>query len=87
MYLQKKCGIKALSISHTFQNVNSGENNSDGSGQPSVSVNSEQNVANIDDNDGLDSWNMILDYKTVGSQHAISILYKYEVSFLTKKIK
>ncbi|XP_028010357.1 gastrokine-1 [Eptesicus fuscus] len=46
-------------------NVNSGENNnSDGSGQPSVSVNNEQNVANIDDNDGLDSWNMILDYKT-----------------------
>lgn len=85
MYLQKKCGITALSISHTFQNVNSGDNNnSDGSEQPSVSVNNEQNVANIDNNDGLDSWNMILDYNTVGSQHATSILYKYQVSFLTK---
>lgn len=82
MYLQNKCGIKALSISHTFQNVNSGDNNSDGSEQPSVSVNNEQHVANIDNNDGLDSWNMILDYNTVGSQHAISILYKYDVFVL-----
>nr|KAF6328803.1 gastrokine 1 [Pipistrellus kuhlii] len=44
--------------------VNSGDNNSDGSEQPSVSVNNEQHVANIDNNDGLDSWNMILDYNT-----------------------
>lgn len=82
MYLQKKCDIKTLSISHTFQNVNSGDsNNSGGSGQLSVSVNNAQNVANVDNNDGLDSWNLLLDYNTVGSQQAISILYKYEVSF------
>ncbi|XP_059516719.1 gastrokine-1-like [Myotis daubentonii] len=46
-------------------NVNSGDsNNSGGSGQLSVSVNNAQNVANVDNNDGLDSWNLLLDYNT-----------------------
>lgn len=73
-------------MSHTFQNVNSGDsNNRGGSGQLSVSVNNAQNVANVDNNDGLDSWNMLLDYNTVSSQQAVYILYKYEVSFLAKK--
>lgn len=75
-------------MSHTFQNVNSDDsNNRGGSGQLSVSVNNAQNVANVDNNDGLDSWNMLLDYNTVSSQQAVSILYKYEVSFLAKKKK
>uniref|UniRef100_A0A2K6F266 Gastrokine 1 n=1 Tax=Propithecus coquereli TaxID=379532 RepID=A0A2K6F266_PROCO len=44
-------------------NVND-DNNVAGSGQQSVSVNNEHNVANIDNNDGWNSWNAIWDYKT-----------------------
>lgn len=82
----KKCGIKFLSNSYAFQNINvSDNNNSGGSGQQSVSVNNEHRVANVDNNNGWDSWHALWDYETVGSQHAISILYKYKTYFLTKK--
>ncbi|XP_023408293.2 gastrokine-1 [Loxodonta africana] len=46
-------------------NINiSDEGNSVGSGQQSVSVNNEHNVANVDNNNGWDSWNSIWDYGT-----------------------
>uniref|UniRef100_A0A2K6UBH0 Gastrokine-1 n=2 Tax=Saimiri boliviensis TaxID=27679 RepID=A0A2K6UBH0_SAIBB len=46
-------------------NINiSDDNNSAGSGQQSVSVNNEHNVANIDNNNGLDSWNSMWDYES-----------------------
>uniref|UniRef100_A0A8P0T3B3 Gastrokine-1 n=3 Tax=Canis lupus familiaris TaxID=9615 RepID=A0A8P0T3B3_CANLF len=61
----KKCGIKSLSISHKFQEINIGGNsNSGASGQQSVSVNNEHNVANVDNNNGWDSWNALWDYNT-----------------------
>uniref|UniRef100_G3SQ11 Gastrokine-1 n=1 Tax=Loxodonta africana TaxID=9785 RepID=G3SQ11_LOXAF len=65
MYLQKNCNIKSFSISYKPQNINiSDEGNSVGSGQQSVSVNNEHNVANVDNNNGWDSWNSIWDYGT-----------------------
>lgn len=68
--LPKKCGIKALSIFDKPQNINIGDsNNSGGSGLQTVSVNNEHNVANVDNNNGWDSWHTLWDYNTVGSHH------------------
>ncbi|XP_004449267.1 gastrokine-1 [Dasypus novemcinctus] len=44
-------------------NVND-DNNVGGSGQQSVSVNNEHGVANVDNNNGWDSWNAVWDYGT-----------------------
>ncbi|KAM9585159.1 gastrokine-1 [Trichechus inunguis] len=44
-------------------NVND-DNNNAGSGQQSVSVNNEHQVANVDNNNGLNPWNAIWDYET-----------------------
>uniref|UniRef100_A0A673VKJ2 Gastrokine-1 n=1 Tax=Suricata suricatta TaxID=37032 RepID=A0A673VKJ2_SURSU len=41
-----------------------GDSNSGISGQQSVSVNNEPNVASVDNNNGLDSWNAMWDYET-----------------------
>ncbi|XP_077771827.1 gastrokine-1 [Canis aureus] len=41
-----------------------GNSNSGASGQQSVSVNNEHNVANVDNNNGWDSWNTLWDYNT-----------------------
>ncbi|XP_002709705.1 gastrokine-1 [Oryctolagus cuniculus] len=44
-------------------NINiSDDNNADGSGQQTVSVNNEHNVANVDNNNGWNSWNTLWDY-------------------------
>ncbi|KAM5227858.1 gastrokine-1 [Ctenodactylus gundi] len=43
-------------------NVND-DNNVAGSGQQSVSINNAHNVANIDNNNGWDSWNALWDYE------------------------
>ncbi|XP_049505802.1 gastrokine-1 [Panthera uncia] len=60
-----KCGLKSPSISCKFQDINiGGASNSGTSGQQSVSVNNEHNVANIDNNNGWDSWNALWDYNT-----------------------
>ncbi|XP_007521337.1 gastrokine-1 [Erinaceus europaeus] len=46
-------------------NINIGDNgNSIGSGQQSVSVNNEHNIANVDNNNGWDSWSTLWDYNT-----------------------
>lgn len=79
---KKKSGIKSLSISCKFQDINvNDKNNSGGSGQQSVSVNNEHGVANIDNNNGWGSWNSLWDYESVGSQHAISVVCKHGISF------
>uniref|UniRef100_A0A8C7BU77 Gastrokine-1 n=2 Tax=Neovison vison TaxID=452646 RepID=A0A8C7BU77_NEOVI len=45
--------------------INIGGNSNSGiSGQQSVSVNNEHNVANVDNNNGWDSWNALWDYNT-----------------------
>ncbi|XP_049712324.1 gastrokine-1 [Elephas maximus indicus] len=55
-------------------NINiSDEGNSVGSGQQSVSVNNEHNVANVDNNNGWDSWNSIWDYGTTCNFHSLKI--------------
>ncbi|XP_023574214.1 gastrokine-1 [Octodon degus] len=43
-------------------NVND-DNNVAGSGQQSVSINNAHNVANVDNNNGWDSWNALWDYQ------------------------
>nr|XP_021484826.1 gastrokine-1-like [Meriones unguiculatus] len=43
-------------------NVND-SGNVDGSGQQSVSINNQHNVANVDNNDGWNSWNALWDYE------------------------
>lgn len=79
---KEKSGIKSLSISCKFQDIDVNDNNnSGGSGQQSVSVNNEHGVANIDNNNGWASWNSLWDYGSVGSQHAVSILCKHGISF------
>ncbi|KAF6321158.1 gastrokine 1 [Rhinolophus ferrumequinum] len=46
-------------------NINIGDsNNSGGSGLQTVSVNNEHNVANVDNNNGWDSWHTLWDYNT-----------------------
>ncbi|KAM5251883.1 gastrokine-1 [Hipposideros larvatus] len=46
-------------------NINIGDNNnSGGSGQQTVSVNNQHNVANVDNNNGWDSWHSLWDYNT-----------------------
>ncbi|XP_007938276.1 gastrokine-1 [Orycteropus afer afer] len=44
-------------------NIND-DNNNAGSGQQSVSVNNQHRVANVDNNNGWDSWNVLWDYET-----------------------
>uniref|UniRef100_A0A8C9E7R3 Gastrokine-1 n=2 Tax=Phocoenidae TaxID=9740 RepID=A0A8C9E7R3_PHOSS len=44
-------------------NINVNSDNSGGSGQQSVSVNNEHKVANVDNNNGWDSWNSLWDYE------------------------
>ncbi|EHB11000.1 Gastrokine-1 [Heterocephalus glaber] len=47
-----------------FTNINVNDNNNvAGSGQQSVSINNEHNVANVDYNNGWDSWNSLWDYE------------------------
>uniref|UniRef100_A0A452RBB1 Gastrokine-1 n=1 Tax=Ursus americanus TaxID=9643 RepID=A0A452RBB1_URSAM len=61
----KKCGIKSLSILYNFQDISVGGNSNSGiSGQQSVSVNNQHSVANVDNDNGWDSWNSIWDYHT-----------------------
>ncbi|XP_006863058.1 PREDICTED: gastrokine-1 [Chrysochloris asiatica] len=43
-------------------NVN-GDNSNAGSGQQSISVNNEHNMANVDNNNGWNSWNTLWDYR------------------------
>nr|XP_019572668.1 PREDICTED: gastrokine-1 [Rhinolophus sinicus] len=45
-------------------NINIGAGNSGGSGQQTVSVNNAHNVANVDNNNGWDSWHTLWDYNT-----------------------
>ncbi|XP_077622627.1 gastrokine-1 [Crocuta crocuta] len=48
-----------------FTDINiGGDSNSGISGQQSVSVNNEHNVANVDNNNGWDSWHVLWDYNT-----------------------
>lgn len=61
--------ITALSISYKFQDIEMGDNKEDVNGEQSVSVNHEHNLANIDNNNGWDSWNAILDYESVCRQY------------------
>ncbi|XP_021021249.2 gastrokine-1 [Mus caroli] len=44
-------------------NISGNDGNADGSGQQSVSINGVHNVANIDNNNGWDSWNSLWDYE------------------------
>ncbi|XP_040849279.1 gastrokine-1 [Ochotona curzoniae] len=39
------------------------DNNANGSGQQSVTINNEHNVANVDNNNGWNSWNTLWDYE------------------------
>ncbi|XP_037382732.1 gastrokine-1 [Talpa occidentalis] len=49
----------------TGYSININDNsNSDDSGRQSVSVNNEHGVANVDNNNGWDSWNILWDYRT-----------------------
>ncbi|XP_068925176.1 gastrokine-1 [Petaurus breviceps papuanus] len=61
-------GLIGLLQDSTFADTNinvSDDNNVDGSGAQSVSINNNHNVANIDNNNGWDrSWNSIWDYNT-----------------------
>ncbi|XP_008563298.1 PREDICTED: gastrokine-1-like, partial [Galeopterus variegatus] len=61
-------------------NINvSDDDNSAGSGQQTVSVNNEHNVANIDNNNGDNPWNSIWDYGSVRA----SLFYYSEKCFNT----
>ncbi|XP_031236764.1 gastrokine-1 [Mastomys coucha] len=58
-------GLLGLLVAPGFAytiNIN-GNNNQDGSGQQSVSINGMHNVANIENNNGWDSWNALWDYE------------------------
>ncbi|XP_051010536.1 gastrokine-1 [Acomys russatus] len=58
-------GLLGLLIAPGFAyniNVND-DNNVAGSGQQSVSINNQHNVANVDNNNGWDSWNALWDYE------------------------
>ncbi|KAF6103508.1 gastrokine 1 [Phyllostomus discolor] len=60
-------GLLGILLAPAFADYNiniSDNNNSGGSGQQSVSVNNEHNVANVDNNNGWDSWHMLWDYET-----------------------
>ncbi|XP_045150023.1 gastrokine-1 [Echinops telfairi] len=58
------CGL-FLAPALADYNINiSNDNNRAGSGQQSVSVNNEHNVANVDNNNGWDSWNSVWDYNS-----------------------
>ncbi|EAW99859.1 gastrokine 1 [Homo sapiens] len=64
-------------------NVND-DNNNAGSGQQSVSVNNEHNVANVDNNNGWDSWNSIWDY---GNGFAATRLFQKKTCIVHKMNK
>ncbi|XP_047379395.1 gastrokine-1-like isoform X2 [Sciurus carolinensis] len=60
-------GLLGLFLASAFADYNiniNDDGNSAGSGQQTVSVNNEHNVANIDNNNGWDSWNTLWDYNT-----------------------
>ncbi|XP_004316553.1 gastrokine-1 [Tursiops truncatus] len=58
-------GLVGISLTPALANynINVNDNNSGGGGQQSVSVNNEHNVANVDNNNGWDSWNSVWDYE------------------------
>uniref|UniRef100_H0X6C3 Gastrokine-1 n=1 Tax=Otolemur garnettii TaxID=30611 RepID=H0X6C3_OTOGA len=59
-------GLLGVFLAPTLADYNiniSDDNNVAGSGQQSVSVNNEHNVANVDNNNGWDSWNAVWDYE------------------------
>uniref|UniRef100_A0A2R9BBA6 Gastrokine-1 n=2 Tax=Pan paniscus TaxID=9597 RepID=A0A2R9BBA6_PANPA len=64
-------------------NVND-DNNNAGSGQQSVSINNEHNVANVDNNNGWDSWNSIWDY---GNGFAATRLFQKKTCIVHKMNK
>lgn len=84
--LSKKGGIKALSIFDKPQNINIGASNSGGSGQQTVSVNNAHNVANVDYNNGWDSWHTLWDYNTVGSPHDFYSLHRRRFFWHTQNV-
>ncbi|XP_072488355.1 gastrokine-1 [Notamacropus eugenii] len=57
-------GLLGLLQGSTSDNINiNDDNNVDGSGAQSVSINNEHNIANIDNNNGWEkSWNSVWDY-------------------------
>ncbi|XP_076990560.1 gastrokine-1-like [Tamandua tetradactyla] len=58
-------GLLGVFLAPAFANYNIdviGDNNSSGGGQQSVSVNNNHNLANIDNDNGWDSWNSVWDY-------------------------
>ncbi|KAG8518726.1 Gastrokine-1, partial [Galemys pyrenaicus] len=60
-------GLLGIFLAPAFANYNININdnsNSDDSGRQSVSVNNEHQVANVDNNNGWDSWNMLWDYRS-----------------------
>ncbi|XP_076689882.1 gastrokine-1 [Callospermophilus lateralis] len=60
-------GLLGLFIASAFADYNiniNDDGNTAGSGQQTVSVNNEHNVANIDNNNGWNSWNTLWDYNT-----------------------
>ncbi|KAF3826710.1 hypothetical protein GH733_009235, partial [Mirounga leonina] len=60
-----KCLDKQVDIPKGFLDISIGGNSNSGiTGQQSVSVNNEHNVANVDNNNGWDSWNTLWDYNT-----------------------
>ncbi|KAB1266751.1 Gastrokine-1 [Camelus dromedarius] len=66
-------------------NINvSDEDNSGGSGQQSVSINNEHNVANVDNNNGWGSWNSLWDYET---GFAVTRLFHKKVCIVHKMNK
>uniref|UniRef100_A0A8C2VHM7 Gastrokine-1 n=2 Tax=Chinchilla lanigera TaxID=34839 RepID=A0A8C2VHM7_CHILA len=59
-------GLLGLCITPGFANYNinvNDDNNVAGSGQQSVNINNAHNVANVDNNNGWDSWNSLWDYE------------------------
>ncbi|XP_004691406.1 PREDICTED: gastrokine-1 [Condylura cristata] len=60
-------GLLGISLVPAFSgySINVNDNsNSDDSGRQSVSINNAHNVANVDNNNGWDSWNSIWDYNS-----------------------
>ncbi|XP_010608130.2 gastrokine-1, partial [Fukomys damarensis] len=59
-------GLLGLFIAPGFAEYNinvNDDNNVAGSGQQSVSINNQHKVANVDNNNGWDSWNSLWDYE------------------------
>ncbi|XP_015442975.1 gastrokine-1 [Pteropus alecto] len=60
-------GLLGVLLTPAFADYNiniNDNNNSGGSGQQSVSVNNEHNVANVDNNNGWESWHTLWNYNT-----------------------